>query len=86
MGKKIVLSLICLMLISLCGCAAWYQQGKTLMQATKDCDECMSYSFHLYPIFEVCMEERGYSLKTDKWLHDRNIPIQEASQRVAGTK
>jgi hypothetical protein len=74
--KKIM---IYILLAFICGCdslhgLAWYQQGKTIEQARKDCDECnhittetigfvnFSNSFGSFRSFEECMEIQGYKL------------------------
>jgi len=94
--RTIVMRLICLLLISLCGCDAmikemdkpyhefaWYQPGKTIEQARRDCDECI-YEIRKTPypsqsLFEQCMNLRGYQLYSTGQLLNSQIPIQEVA-------
>ncbi len=75
---KRVICIICLMLAT-SGCEAiiaeidkpyheyaWYQEGKTISQARRDCDECIyDVSKAAYPsgiLFQQCMSLRNYQL------------------------
>jgi hypothetical protein len=63
---------------------AWYQPGKSVEQAKKDCEECdyEAYKIHSKYHLRTCMQQRGYRLihTSYKWmLPDPNLFIQDAN-------
>lgn len=89
--KRVILT-ICLLLVSGCEAiiteidkpyhfVAWYQEGKTISQARRDCNECIyEVSKAANPsgiLFERCMSLRNYQLHKAADLTARQIPIQE---------
>jgi len=92
--RRVTCTICLLLLISACGCEAivtqmdkpyheyaWYQEGKTIAQARRDCDECIyEVSKTTYPsliLFQQCMNLRGYQLYKATELSTHQISIQE---------
>lgn len=60
---------------------AWYQEGKTIVQARRDCDVCIyEVGKAAYPsstLFQQCMSLRGYQLYKAADLTVKQMSIQE---------
>ena len=92
--RRVTCTICLLLLISACGCEAivtqmdkpyheyaWYQEGKTIAQARRDCSECIyEVSKTAHPsstLFQQCMNLKGYRLYKATELTTNQMSVQK---------